>query len=324
MKKTLAFVLAIVLLIPMLASAYAADDIVTVQECGNGDCQMVFWDDRDQLSDSQKEAFAAAMAQLEDPLPAEYSSVLFAFHSVGESCGSCDVLFLVNNAKDEEAEGAWEAYRVSKPVKKDAEIIARQFVDGEWVRKEASYNGTTILVKDMEAAPTSLYQWTPGNPNGPAQPVESPHVDPPEVVFRGCDGCKIVSWRNRDILAPAKKANLEEARVQLREAVPEGFACRDLVYQDVNDDCTACDIGMLMVGTEVIDEEAEAEWVHEMKEQGVCSGYRVSLSLEGVSDVAVKQYINKEWVEKEVVVDLIGNSVIIEAVVDGPVAIFMK
>lgn len=324
MKKTLAFVLAIVLLIPVLASAYAADDIITVQECGNGDCQMVLWDDRDQLSDSQKEAFAAARALLEDPLPAEYFSVLFAFHSAEENCGSCDVLFLVNDAAKEEAEGAWEAYRVSAPVKKDAEIIARQFVDGEWVRKEASYNGTTILVKDMESAPTSLYQWTPGNPNGSAQPIESPHVDPPEEVFQGCDGCKIVSWRNRDILAPAKTATLEEAKEQLRDAVPEGYACRDLVYQDVNDDCTACDVGMLMVGTEDIDEETEAEWVHEMKAQGVCSGYRVSLSLDGVSDVAVKQYLNKEWVEKEVVVDLDGNSVIIKGVVDGPVAIFMK
>lgn len=323
MKKTLALILIAVLMVTLSICAYAEDEIVTVKECGN--CGMILWDDRDQLPDDKKEAFADAKARLEEPLPAEYFNILFAFHSAEDGCDSCDVLFFVNEAPDvEAAAGACEAYEVSAPVKKDAEVIARQLIDGEWVRKEAAFDGKTILVKDLVDAPTSLYQWVPGNPADSSKPIESPHADPPEMIFTGCDNCKIVSWRNRDILAPAKKANLEEARQQLREAVPEGFACRDLVYQDVNDDCTACDIGMLMVGTEVIDEEAEAEWVHEMKAQGVCSGYRVSLSLEGVSDVAVKQYINKEWVEKEVVVDLIGNSVIIEAVVDGPVAIFMK
>lgn len=157
-----------------------------------------------------------------------------------------------------------------------------------------------------------------------AYATDSPHVDPPEVVFQGCYDCKIVSWSQRNVLSAEKLEIFKEAKEQLKDETPEDFTCRDYVYQDVNDDCTACDVGMLLVGTEGVDEETEAKWVRDMKAQGVCSGYRVSLSVDGVSDVVVKQYINKEWVEKEVIVDLDGNSVIIKGVVDGPVAIFMK
>lgn len=324
MKKALAFVLTVVLLISMSVSVYAMENPVAVKECAEGKCEIVLEDSCDQLPEGKKEAFAEAKERLMEPVTEEYECVFFAFHNVQEGCTSCDTAFIINEAAADEAvtAQACEAYTISAPVKTDAEVIARQFIDGEWVRKEAAFDTATIFVEDVEDAPIALYQWTRGNAPSEAQPVYSPNVDPPKVITMGCDDCKIVTWSSRDILADAKKATFVEAKGVLKDAVPEGFSCRDFVYQDVNDDCTACNIGMLMSGVEVVDENTEAEWLHDNEALDVCSAYRVSLSLDGVTEVVIKQYVNKEWVEKEIAVDT--DSIVIQAVVDGPIAIFMK
>lgn len=162
----------------------------------------------------------------------------------------------------------------------------------------------------------------------PAYAVSSPGVTPPRPITThgsgsgmGCYDCKIVVWGQRDQLSAPKKEVFEAAKACLKEAVPEGFACRQLFYHEIEEKCTLCDLGLVMNGTQVTDEESVVEWLRTNGAE-VCAAYSVDMTMDGVADVVVKQYVNDAWVQNEIMVD--GNNVVVKGVADAPVAIFMK
>lgn len=149
--------------------------------------------------------------------------------------------------------------------------------------------------------------------------AESPTAHNPEKISSKCDGCSFVLWGQRFDLPEAKKAAFEAAKEALSEAVPEGYACRSIVYFDVEDDCAGCDVAMVMDGTQVADAEMDVEWT-KTTGKDVCCAYSVDMVM-GES-VIVMQYVDGEWAEGEVEVE--GNVVTVKGMVDGPAAIFMK
>lgn len=155
------------------------------------------------------------------------------------------------------------------------------------------------------------------------QHVDSPTPPDYQLVSRseGCT-CHIVLWGQRNTLPAAKKAAFQAAKECLKDAVPEGYTCRDFVYQDASDGCGACNIDLLMNGTANTEQkDTDNAWVR-MEDTKVCATYKVELSLDGVSDVAVKQYKDNTWVEREVHIN--ESTVSILGIEDGPMAIFMK
>lgn len=159
----------------------------------------------------------------------------------------------------------------------------------------------------------------------PASAVRSPSREVPQIISvnpgKGCFDCKIVTWGQRDSLPGAKKDAFEAAKTKLKDAVPEGFACRQFVFHDVEDKCTNCTLQLMVKGTQVTDEESSVDWTID-EAKNVCAAYSVDMTMEGVTDVAVKQYTNGEWVDVESSVN--GNVIVLNAVADAPFAIFMK
>lgn len=157
----------------------------------------------------------------------------------------------------------------------------------------------------------------------PAYAVSSPYTNPYKAVWKmeGCK-CSVVLWRDRAALTAPKKASFEAAKESLKEAVPEGFVCRDLVYQLAVAPCGTCDMALFMNGSDKeITEEYAIEWMRTTGNKA-CAVYDVEMSIEGVTEVVVMQYVNKEWVKNEVTVD--GDAVLLQGVVDGPMAICTK
>lgn len=157
----------------------------------------------------------------------------------------------------------------------------------------------------------------------PAFAVGSPIVNPykPVVVEGVVCPCRIVLWSERDILSSEAKAAFEAAKETVKDVVPEGFACRDLVYHRDADQCAPCTVELFFSGASVAD-DAEKAWNHSTADVNICEAYEVEMSIEGVTEVVIKQYENNEWVEKEVTLN--GGVVTVKNIMDAPVAIFTK
>lgn len=156
----------------------------------------------------------------------------------------------------------------------------------------------------------------------PAYAVKSPTPAPyvPVATSEDCS-CRLVMWSERNTQPEACKAAFEAAKETVKDAVPEGFACRDLVYHCMHDHCTSCNLKMFYNNSAEVADDAEKVWTLTPNDD-VCAAYEVEMSLEGVTEVVIKQFVNNEWVQKDVVLD--GNVVTVNSLVEGAFAIFTK
>lgn len=319
MKKVLLFVLTLAIVAGAAFSVFAAENTTAQPE--DCTCAMVRWNQRDTLPAEKKTVFETAREQLKDASPDGYLRWDFFYNNADGKCQKCDILLAPN--VQTKAPGTCMTYQMELP-KKTAIVLALAYENGAWVKKTAEYIDSGIVVRETADGPVAVFV-TFGDKDSETIPhsVDSPTARGYLELMRaeGCP-CRIVLWGQRDTLAADKKAAFEAAKESLKEAVPEGYACRDFVYHDMSDPCEKCDIDLLMKGTAKTAEEGEDNaWLRKNGEK-VCAAYEVELSLDGVSSVAVKQYVNNAWVERDAFVS--GNTVSVWDLVDGPVAIFMK
>ncbi len=270
---------------------------------GTEEGTMKAWEQRDTLPEAKQGAFAAAQESLDEAIPAGYECLEFAY------------------LEGKEEGKVYELCTVELELSKGGEIIAYQFVDGEWVRKEVVIEGSEICVKDAVDAPTAFCVVLAGSGLTENVSVASPKA----AQYHAHDGssdCRIVLWQLRDTLTVEKSKVYEAAKACLKDAVPEGLSCRDLVYHEHRDDCESCDVELVMdEAAKRAGKKLDAEWSSKT-EGGICAVYDVNLPMVGAgSEIAVKQFVGGEWVSCSVVVDDIG--IIILGVAEGPLAIFM-
>lgn len=155
----------------------------------------------------------------------------------------------------------------------------------------------------------------------PAFAVKSPQKEPTDLItMEGCT-CEIIVWSQRHRLSAGKKAAFEAAKECLEDAVPEGYAARDLVYFLQEDECTSCCVEIVMAGEEEPEEGVEVGWTRTNGEV-VCGAWETELPMEENAEIMLMQYLHDEWVVKEITVE--DEHIIVEGVVDGPLALLSK
>lgn len=158
----------------------------------------------------------------------------------------------------------------------------------------------------------------------PAYAVNSPHTDVPVKIHGSelCPGCWIELWKDRNKLPEEKREAFEAAWDCLKEAVPEGFACRLFTYHIIEDEGhEACTFLMVMNGSK---NEAAANEIHvqHQNNEELCATYLVDMSIEGVTEVAAKEFVENEWVDLKLSFE--GGNIVLYGVHDAPFALFMK
>lgn len=157
----------------------------------------------------------------------------------------------------------------------------------------------------------------------PAYAVDSPTTSIPVQVPGNvkCPG-EVFLWGNRSQMPAEKRTAFEAAWDCLKEAVPEGFACRLFFYYAIEEDGhDSCTIELLMNGSKT-DAAGNEVNMERQEHDTLCATYKVDMSIEGVTEVAAKEFVNNEWVDLELTFE--GNSVTLKDVHDAPVALFMK
>lgn len=154
----------------------------------------------------------------------------------------------------------------------------------------------------------------------PAYAVDSPTTHVP-VQIQGSI-CQLMPWGDRSQLPEEKRAIFEAAWDCLKEAVPEDFACRLFAYHtDTNPVHDACTIQLLMNGSNAEADHAEVK-LERQNSDTLCAAYLVDMSIEGVTEVAAKEFVENEWVD--LTLSFVDNSIVLYGVHDAPVALFMK
>lgn len=143
--------------------------------------------------------------------------------------------------------------------------------------------------------------------------VDSPTAQGPALAATADNvaDCFIIPWADRDQLADAKVQAFTAAKACLKDSIPEGFLCRIFAYFDIEGDFDDCNIAMVMNGADAIEPD---DSIHAV--------FTMDTKTNGASEVVILQYVNGEWAEKGASID--GDVVIAEALVDAPMAVFMK
>lgn len=175
----------------------------------------------------------------------------------------------------------------------------------------------------------------PESPRPPAPPIGTPDsgtvLPEDEDAEGGCD-CRIVAWPNREILPGNKKQIFEDARACLEEACPEGYSCLEFIYHEQRTSCLMCNVLMTedpehFTWDKAAAQEGNVKCCNAVMPGGellVCRVCTDKFPVQGFEAYAAKQYVDGEWVERDVVVVDDTYVAVIFDLVDGPLALFAR
>lgn len=340
MKRVFAWIFAIAVMIAASAPAYAvwsasASAVYKVHGKDGCTCECVVWDNRNkELSADKTKRFEAAEDCRREVTPRDYVCGSFFYHNMQDACAKCDIVLVMNDKEipDQNTDIEWEplqgknicgVYRIDMYPEEIVDLQAKQYVDNEWKTIDIVVKDNIATLKNVVDGPVMLFAKYTVEVSVPGKSVESATAFAPREIRsqHGC-ACEITAWGRRNTeLTAAKSKKFETAKDCLKEAVPEGFACRTIVYHCVGKDCGKCNMALVMNSILASNQNTDIDWVR-MAKKDVCSAYRVDMSLEGVTEVMVKQYVNNKWKLVDITVE--ENIVTLKAVEDAPVAIFVK
>lgn len=339
MKRVFAWILTIVITIAASASAYAVESasasaVYKIHGKDGCTCESVVWENRDkELPADKSKRFVAAEECLREAATEDYVCGSFFYHNMQDTCVKCDIVLVMNDSEipDQNIDIEWEplakkgicsVYRVDMYPEGIIDLKAKQYVDNEWKKIDIVVKDNIVTLKNVADGPVAIFAKYTVEVSAAGKSVKSATAFAPRELHsqHGC-ACEIAVWGRRQELTAAKSKKFEAAKDCLKEAVPEGFACRTIVYHSVGKDCGKCNMALVMNNILASDQKTDIEWVRMAKED-VCAAYRVDMSLEGVTEVMVKQYVNNEWKLVDIVVE--ENIVTLKAVQDAPIAIFVK
>ena len=165
-------------------------------------------------------------------------------------------------------------------------VIAKQYIDGEWfLMKSAMKEEEIMTVEDVVEGPMLIYAIP--KVSSPAAPVADAAAAAPLPISATSDNCALYATTDAYKLSPNARQTFTDAQKALPDIAPDDMAVRYFFYMYTDAPCTA---------------------VFEVK---------------NISEVGCVQYVNGKWVELNSTINT-DDTVTVEQVVEGPMAIFTK
>lgn len=269
MKKMLVVVLSVILTVSLAVPATAAgkdtpSERPFLASTTSKDAKCTFLNEASELSEAELEELTEAEnAELEAGGKGMKTHDLFYFYTSEPA----DAVFYVPDSPD---------------------LIAKQFIDGKWVKLDTIVNEeeSTITVKNAVDAPMILYSLGKDSPVGTE---ESPTTTAflPVLVSYAAEKFELYSVLEGYKLEIEGRQAFLNAQDALRDALPAGMSARYFFYVYTSSMCTAV------------------------------------FRIENASEVVFKQYVDGQWAELESAMNGDGT-VTVEGVVTAPMAIFTK
>ena len=166
--------------------------------------------------------------------------------------------------------------------------IAKQYIDGKWSLMESAMKEEEIMtVEDVVEGPMLIYA-IPKVSSPTAPETSATAAAPlPVLISATSDNCALYATTDVYKLSPDARQTFTDAQKALPDIAPDDMAVRYFFYMYTNAPCTA---------------------VFEIK---------------NISEVGCVQYVNGKWVELNSTINT-DDTVTVEQVVEGPMAIFTK
>lgn len=269
MKKLLVVVLTVI-----LAVSLAVPAVATVIDTPSEQPFLVSTTSKDAKCTFLNEASELSEAELEELTAAEDAEL----EAGGKEMKTRDLFYFYTS---EPADAVF--YVPDNP-----HLIAKQFIDGKWVKLDTEVNveDVTITVKNAVDAPMILYTVGKDSPTGTEESTTTTALLP-VFVSSTAEKFELYSVNEEYKLESEGRQAFLDAQDALRSAVPAGMSARYFFYVYTSSTCTAV------------------------------------FRIENASEVMFKQYVDGQWTELESTMN--GDGIVtVEGVVIAPMAIFTK
>ena len=165
------------------------------------------------------------------------------------------------------------------------EVVVKQYIDGEWVELPATINEDgTVTVEGLVEAPTAIFTKA-------SLSAEAEGDDADKIII------ELVPMEEADRLTEEQRGIFEESEKTLADNTP---AEMDTCFRFFR-----------------------AFYVNGDVYTPVTEPLTFKLNMAGIEELAIKQYLNQEWVDTSAVINSNGT-ITVEDAVEGPIAIFTK